>query len=46
VHFTSGTFRSSVYHPEVVTAWLTAAGYHATMTPYAQAGLAYHAHLP
>jgi hypothetical protein len=46
VHFTSGTFRSSVYHPEVVTAWLTAAGYHVTVTPYARSGLAYHAHLP
>ncbi|MEH1129208.1 class I SAM-dependent methyltransferase [Micromonospora sp. CPCC 206061] len=43
VHFTSGTFRSSVYHREVVTAWLTAAGYRTAVTPYGRAGLAYHA---
>jgi hypothetical protein len=43
VHFESGTFRSSVYHPEVVLAWLTGAGYEVTVTRYAQAGLSYHA---
>ncbi|MCW6004381.1 class I SAM-dependent methyltransferase [Micromonospora sp. CPCC 205371] len=46
VHFLSGTFRSSVYHPEVTTAWLSAAGYHVTVTPYGLAGLSYHATLP
>jgi hypothetical protein len=45
VHFASGGFRSSVYHPEVLTAWLSAHGYHVTLTPYGTVGLAYHARL-
>jgi hypothetical protein len=46
VHFTSGGFLSSVYHPEVLAAWLAAHGYHVAVTPYGAVGLAYHAVLP
>ncbi|MEJ3746687.1 hypothetical protein WEI85_25790 [Actinomycetes bacterium KLBMP 9797] len=45
VHFASGGFRSSVYHQEVLTAWLTSHGYQVTVAPYGTAGLAYHATL-
>jgi hypothetical protein len=43
VHFTSGPFTSSVYHPQVLTAWLSARGYAVTVHRYGTAGLAYHA---
>lgn len=43
VHFASGEFRSSVYRPEVLTAWLVSHGYRVTVTRYGTVGLAYHA---
>lgn len=46
VHFAADGFRSSVYHPKVLTAWLAAAGFQVTVTPTSTVGWAYHATLP
>jgi len=42
VHFTAGAFRSSVYHPPVLSGWLRCHGFRVSVARYGAAGLAYH----
>lgn len=42
VHFTAGAFRSSVYHPPVLAAWLRDLGWQVSAQPFGEVGVAYH----
>jgi hypothetical protein len=42
VHFVAGDFRSSVYHPPVLSGWLHRHGFQVAVGRYGAVGLAYH----